>query len=30
MRLYPEGNPDIYRTWADVPDSLKAEILAAT
>jgi hypothetical protein len=29
MRLYPEGNPDIYRTWADVPDSLKAEVVAA-
>lgn len=27
--LYPDGNPAAYRTWRDVPDSLRAEILEA-
>ncbi len=27
--LYPESDPAVYRTWAMVPDSLRAEILEA-
>jgi hypothetical protein len=27
--LYPESDPTVYRTWAMVPDSLRAEILTA-
>jgi hypothetical protein len=27
--LYPEGNHTAYRTWADVPESLREEITAA-
>lgn len=27
--LYPDGNPAAYRTWRDIPDSLRAEILQA-
>lgn len=29
VALYPDGNPDAYRTWRDIPDSLRAEIIEA-